>query len=171
MSDYWISDAQNRVLGPVGLEVIGHLVRAGRLKNLTRASRDGQHFAELRAFPEVAALIEAASTAQRMEQDRQEARRLSEQLEALRGKPVHEVFGLAPDASIDAFRASFFSLVRRFYPERLPREADGELRQAYGAMFSLLSRLMAQIEQRARPVVGLNVGRRGALGCKESRVD
>jgi uncharacterized protein (TIGR02266 family) len=151
MSDYWISDAQGRVLGPIGLEVLRHLVQAGRLRDLTEASRDGRHFAELRSFPEVANLIAEASTTHREEQDKQEALRLVEELQTLRGKQVHEVFGLPEDASIDAFRASFFSMVKRFYPARLPQETHEELRQAYAAMFHFLSRLMEQIEHRAVP--------------------
>lgn len=151
MSDYWISDAQGRVLGPVGLEVLRHLVMAGRLRDLTEASRDGRNFAALTSFPEVTSLVEEARLLQRAAEDREEALRLVEQIEALRGKQVHEVFGLAQNASIDAFRASFFSMVKRFYPARLPQETHEELRQAYAAMFHYLSRLMATIEQRAVP--------------------
>lgn len=153
MSDYWISDAQGRVLGPIGLEVLRHLVQAGRLRDLTAASRDGRTFAALTSFPDVASIIEEANLAQRAAEDQEEARRLVEQLEALRGKQVHEVFGLPENASIDAFRASFFSLVKRFYPARLPEQAHEQLRQAYGSMFQFLSRLMASIEQRATPPV------------------
>lgn len=151
MSDYWISDAQGRVLGPVGLEVLRHLVMAGRLRDLTAASRDGRNFGPLNSFPEVAALIAEATHAQRAEEDRQEARRLVEQIHALQGKQVHEVFGLPENASVDAYRASFFALVKRFYPARLPEQTHEELRQAYAAMFHFLSRLMASIEQRATP--------------------
>ncbi|NPC80799.1 hypothetical protein HPC49_21560, partial [Pyxidicoccus fallax] len=153
MPDYWISDAHNRVLGPISLDVLRTLLMSGRLRGLTQASRDGRSFAALQSFPEVVSLLQEAANAQQLEQERQEARRLAAHIDTLRGKPVHEVFGLAEDASIDAYRASFFSLVKRFYPARLPREADDELRRAYGAMFYFLSQLMAQIEQRAMPPV------------------
>lgn len=153
MSDYWISDAHQRVLGPIGLEVLRTLLMSGRLRGLTQVSRDGRNFAAVQSVPEVAALLQEAANAHQLEQDRQEARKLAAQIEALRGKPVHEVFGLAENASIDAYRASFFALVRRFYPARLPSKADDELRNAYASMFYFLSQLMAQIEQRAMPPV------------------
>jgi uncharacterized protein (TIGR02266 family) len=153
MSDYWISDAHQRVLGPISLEVLRTLLTSGRLRGLTQVSRDGRNFAALQSFPEVVALIQEAANAHQLEYDRQEARKLAAQIEALRGKPVHEVFNLPENASIDAYRASFFSLVKRFYPARLPNKADEELRNAYRAMFSFLSQLMAQIEQRAMPPV------------------
>ncbi len=149
MSDYWIRDSHQRVLGPIGLDVLRRLLMAGRLRGLTQVSRDGRDFAALQSFPEVASLLQEAASAHQLEQDRQEAHRLAAKIDALRGKPVHEVFGLAENASIDAYRASFFTMVKQFYPARLPREADEELRQAYGSMFSFLSRLMAQIEHRA----------------------
>lgn len=151
MSDYWFSDSHQRVLGPISLEVLRHLLMSGRLRGLARVSRDGRNFAALQSFPEVAALVQEAANARQLEQDRQEARQLAAQIETLRGKPVHEVFGLAENASIHAYRASFFSMVKRFYPARLPLEADEELRKAYGSMFSFLSQLMARIEQRAMP--------------------
>lgn len=150
MDDYWIRDAQGRVLGPIGLEVLRELVKAGRLRSIRQASRDGRHFSELTSFPEVSFAIHEALQAQQVEESRQEARHLTEQLRAMEGKQVHEVFGLPPDASINAFRASFFALVRRFYPDRLPSEAPEELRRAYGEMFHFLSGLMSRIEQRAQ---------------------
>ena len=39
MADYWIGDAEGRVLGPVSLDVIHELVSSGRLTRVTRASR------------------------------------------------------------------------------------------------------------------------------------
>src|SRR5262249_3564704 len=75
-----------------------------------------------------------------------EAERLLAEMTALKTKPVHEVFGLQPDASIDAYRASFFALVRRFYPERIPSTPEPGLKQAYAEMFQLLSKLMTQVE-------------------------
>jgi uncharacterized protein (TIGR02266 family) len=149
MSDYWIRDVEGRVLGPIGLEVLHHLVKAGRLNGLTRASRDGRHFDVLQSFPEVASVIAEALHADRAEWEQQEARRLREQLQVLRGKPAHEVFGLPERASLDAFRGAFFAMVRRFYPARLPSEAQETLRQAHGEMSVFLSQLMAQLEQRA----------------------
>ncbi len=151
MSDYWISDEQDRVLGPIGLEVLHELVKAGRLHGLTRVSRDGRHFGELQSFPEVASVIAEAQYADRAEWEQQEARRLTGQLQELRGKPVHEVFGLPEGASLDAFRATFFSMVRRFYPARLPSGAHAALRRAYREMFHFLSGRMAQVEQRVAP--------------------
>ncbi len=148
MSRYWVCDAMGRVLGPVGLEALWHLVLTGRLRGVTQASWDGRTFLRLEAFPELSALLEEALHVHQVEQEGQEARRLLAQLEALRDKPAHAVFGLPAEASLELLRAAFFSRVKHFHPARLPRETSDELRQARGAMFEFLSRLMARCEQR-----------------------
>ena len=42
MSNYWIGDSVGRVLGPLTLQSLRELVSSGRLKAVTRASRDGE---------------------------------------------------------------------------------------------------------------------------------
>lgn len=148
MANYWVGDAYGRVLGPLGLETLQELTAAGRLK-IDRASTDGKLFGPLERYPEIARVVAAGAARAKATDGREQARQLSEEIRAMRARPVHEVFNLPADASIDAFRASFFALVKRFYPASLPRDADESLRSAYAEMFQFLSKLMADIERRA----------------------
>ena len=148
MSNYWVGDRAGRILGPVGLEVLQDLIRSGRLLGLDKVSRDGVNFSPLSDFPEVAGIFAERHGQDREAKDRAEAQRISTEIGKLKDRAVHEVFGLKPTDSVDAFRASFFALVKRFYPDRVPKEAHPSLRQAYGEMFHFLSRLMAQVEAR-----------------------
>src|SRR4051812_5843668 len=131
MADYWVGDRAGRRLGPVRFEVLRDLVQSGRLRGLDKVSTDGKTFRALVDFPEIAALF-----AERVEQvqtgeSAREADQLVAEIAAMQSKPVYEVFGLKPDAPIDAYRASFFALVRRYYPERIPSEPQPGLKQAY----------------------------------------
>jgi uncharacterized protein (TIGR02266 family) len=148
MADYWIGDAEGRVLGPVSLDVIHELVSSGRLTRVTRASRDGQVWGTPEAFPEVMALLLHAPRADDLLQsERQEAARVREQLRTMDGRPPHEIFRLDRNASVDAYRNAFFKLVKRFYPDRVRAQAHPELRKAYSDAFHFLSRLMVHIER------------------------
>jgi uncharacterized protein (TIGR02266 family) len=142
MADYWVGDQAGRRLGPVGFEVLRDLINSGRLVWLDKVSRDGATFRPLAEFPEIAALF----AQRRPPGEPGEAQRVLREIGALKSKPISEVFGLSPGDPIDAYRAAFFALVRRFYPERIPKEVNPELRHAYGEMFHFLSRLMAQVE-------------------------
>lgn len=142
MADYWVGDQAGRRLGPVGFEVLRDLINSGRLVWLDKVSRDGVNFRPIAEFPEISGLI----SQKRPPGEPGEAQRVLREIGALKAKSVSEVFGLSPNDPIDAYRAAFFALVRRFYPERIPKEANPELRHAYGEMFHFLSRLMAQVE-------------------------
>jgi uncharacterized protein (TIGR02266 family) len=147
MASYWIGDAEGRVLGPVGLDVVQELVKTGRLQDVTRASTDGQRWGAPEQFPEILALLLHAPKPEMLfELERQEAGRVWEQLRAMQGKPPNELFRLEQDASVDAYRNAFFKLVKRFYPDRVRAQAHPDLRRAYSDAFHFLSRLMVHIE-------------------------
>ena len=81
MAEYWIGDAEGRVLGPVSLDVVQDLVNTGRLTQITRASRDGQSWGPPNAYPEVMALLLNAPPPEALlNSERQEAARVREQL-------------------------------------------------------------------------------------------
>ncbi len=148
MSEYWIGDAEGRVLGPVSLDVVQDLVNTGRLTEITRVSRDGRNWGTPAGFPEVMALLlNAPSPDALLQSERQEAARVREQLRAMQGRPPHEIFRLDRNASVDAYRNAFFKLVKRFYPDRVRAQAHPDLRKAYADAFQFLSRLMVHIEK------------------------
>ena len=77
MAEYWIGDAEGRVLGPVSLDVVQDLVNTGRLTQITRASRDGQSWGPPHAYPEVMALLLNAPPPEALlNSERQEAARV-----------------------------------------------------------------------------------------------
>ncbi len=146
MAEYWVGDRGGRRLGPVRLEVLRDLIKSGRLRGLDKVSIDGTTFKALAEFPEIAALFQEREAEAARPEVKGEAPRLLAEINALKSKQVYEVFGLKPDDPIDAYRAKFFALVRRFYPERIPKDPQPGLREAYAEMFQLLSKLMAQVE-------------------------
>ncbi|MGO8971614.1 MAG: PilZ domain-containing protein [Myxococcaceae bacterium] len=146
-SSYWIGDAEGRVLGPVGLDVVQELVNTGRLQDVTRASTDGHRWGTPEQFPEILALLlHAPKPEVLLELERQEAGRVWEQLRTMQGRTPHELFHIEQDASVDAYRNAFFKLVKRFYPDRVRAQAHPDLRRAYSDAFHFLSRLMVHIE-------------------------
>ena len=148
MPEYWIGDAEGRVLGPVSLDVVQDLVNTGRLMEIIRVSRDGRNWGAPASFPEVMTLlVNAPSPDSLLQSERQEAARVREQLRAMQGRPPHEIFRLDRNASVDAYRNAFFKLVKRFYPDRVRAQAHPDLRKAYGDAFQFLSRLMVHIER------------------------
>lgn len=148
MPEYWIGDAEGRVLGPVSLDVVQDLVNTGRLTQITRASRDGRNWGTPASFPEVMALLLNAPPSEvLLQSERQEAARVREQLRGMQGRPPHEIFRLERNASVDAYRNAFFKLVKRFYPDRVRAQAHPDLRTAYSDAFQFLSRLMVHIER------------------------
>ena len=146
-SSYWIGDAEGRVLGPVGLDVLQELVNTGRLQDVNRASTDGRRWGAPEQFPEILALLlNAPKPEALLELERQEAGRVWEQLRSMQGKAPHELFRIEQGAPVDAYRNAFFKLVKRFYPGRVRAQAHPDLRRAYSDAFHFLSRLMVHIE-------------------------
>jgi len=145
-AEYWVGDRGGRRLGPVRLEVLRDLIKSGRLRGLDKVSTDGATFKALAEFPEIAVLFQEREADAARAGGAGEAQRLMAEINALKSKPIYEVFGLKPDDAIEAYRAKFFALVRRFYPERIPKDPQPGLREAYAEMFQLLSKLMAQVE-------------------------
>ncbi|HCF56855.1 MAG TPA: TIGR02266 family protein [Myxococcales bacterium] len=154
MANYWIGDAKSRVLGPITMEALSQLVGSGRIHGIVKVSTDGTNWAPIEQYPEIARLqAEHAGEALRA-YERKEAQRLREQLATMKGRPSHEIFGLAQDATVEAHRAAFFRLVKQFYPDRLSADSAPELRAISGEIFLFLSGLMASIEKRAAAPAG-----------------
>jgi len=147
--NYWIGDSVGRVLGPLTLQALRELVGSGRLKAVTKASRDGNTWIPIQDFEEVRDLVAATKPPPEKEQ----AEKLRAQLRQLQAlKTPHEVFGVKPGASLDELRLAFFKQAKRFSPEHLAPEASQELRRASQEMFDFLSQKMREAEA-ARPAV------------------
>jgi uncharacterized protein (TIGR02266 family) len=148
-NNYWISDTVGRVLGPLTLQALRDLIGSGRLKAVTRASRDGSTWIPIQNFEEVRDLISTAAPPPEKQQA-EKIRTLLRQLQAL--KTPHEIFGVKPGANLDELRLAFFKLARRYSPEHLLPDTAQELRRASQEMFDFLSQKMREAEA-ARPAV------------------
>lgn len=149
---FWVGDKFGRVMGPAPLKVIRDLVARGRLQALTRASRDGKVFHELKDVPEVYEAVHPdAPAASTPSANLEEARRLEGELSRLRQLQARERLGAPPRSSIAECRAAFFAAVKRYHPSRLPPDAPVALAEAYAGMAQLLSEAMAEIEAEASP--------------------
>ncbi len=147
MAEFWIADAAGRVLGPVGLTVLEDLTTTGRLKDLVRASRDGKNWKPLSEIPELARLGVAPAPADRRSQESETARHHRALLEQMQGRPAHELFKVARGAALQEYRSAFFSMVKRYYPDRLPADVDPALHKACEDVFLFLAGAMAQFEK------------------------
>lgn len=151
MADYWIRDAEGRVLGPVGLGVIGDLMKAGRLTGISQVSRDGQSWSPVAQVPELLQATAPQPAADRRAGERAQAQKLLAQLEALRVRPAHEVFKVERDAPLETYREGFFKISKKFHPDVVPADVDPELRQACAVAYRFFSGLMARVENDRRP--------------------
>jgi len=83
VSNYWIGDSLGRVLGPLTLQSLRELVGSGRLKAVTRASRDGSSWVPIEQLNEVRDLLAAAASAASPAAEQQQAERLRQQVQAM----------------------------------------------------------------------------------------
>ncbi len=155
MSNYWIGDSVGRVLGPLTLDSLRELVRSGRLKAVTRASRDGSAWEPIAEFREVKDLMAAARP--NLVNEQQQAEQLRQQLCLMQDLPTHQLFGVKPEAPVEEFRGAFFRLSRRYSPEHLGADTAPELRKVHADMCELFARRMREAEAQrgtARPAPG-----------------
>lgn len=171
MSNYWIGDSLGRVLGPLTLQSLRELVGSGRLKAVTRASRDGSSWVPIEQLNEVRDLLAAAASAASPAAEQQQAERLRQQVQALRNAPAHQVFGVKSDAPLEELRGAFFRLARRYSPEHLSAHTHPELRKAHAEIAELLARRMreveAQLTPRATPVAGTGTPPKGSRAAQQ----
>jgi uncharacterized protein (TIGR02266 family) len=144
-NSYWIGDAAGRVLGPLTLQALRDLIGSGRMRAVTRASRDGNTWISLQELDEVKDLVAAAKPSPGS--DKQKAEQIRAQLRQLQSlKTPNEIFGVKPGASLDELRLAFFKQAKRFSPDHLPPETAQELRRAAQEMFDFLSQKMREAE-------------------------
>lgn len=149
--EYWLADSEARVLGPIGLEVIHTLHARGKLQDVRAVSRDGRKFVPLREMPELQAVLSAPVTITDAQRAQEEAtRQIREWLASIQNRSSHEIFKVPHQASRDAWRAAFFSLVHRYVPSRLPPDTTAELRLACEDAFLALSERMVEVERQFR---------------------
>ncbi len=147
---YWLADSEARVLGPVSVEVIRDLATRGKLSDVRAVSKDGHQFVPLREVPELEAALAPPKGDDVARAQFDATRQIREWLASIVGRPTHEVLRLPPNASKEATRAAFFTLVHRYLPSRLPAEATPELRLACEDAFLVLSERMVDLERQAR---------------------
>ena len=147
MSEYWLADGDARVLGPIGLEVLKDLASAGKLTEVRAVSRDGRTFAPVATFPEVASALGPRGADQASKDQSSAVGRLRAWLEEIRPQQTHEIFRVPQTAGVPAYRAAFFTLVKRFYPDRLAPDATMDLRVACEDVFLFLSARMLELER------------------------
>jgi uncharacterized protein (TIGR02266 family) len=146
-TNYWIGDSIGRVLGPLTLQSLRELIGSGRLKAVTRASRDGSSWEPIEQFNEVKDLLGELKANPAAEQ--QQAERLRQQLRQMQGMPAHQLFGLKPDAPVEELRGAFFRLAKRYSPEHQGPDTHPELRKVHAEVFELLSSRMREAETQA----------------------
>lgn len=155
---YWLADSEARVLGPVTLDVVRDLSLKGKLHDVRAVSRDGKSFVPLREMPELhAVLSQPAHAGEALKAQSQAAQQIRDWLGSIQGRATHEVFRVPSNASRDAWRAAFFSLIHRYVPSRLPPDASAELRIACEDAFLHLSERMVEIEKMFRTPPGASV--------------
>lgn len=158
MANYWIGDTAGRVLGPLTLQALRDLIGSGRLRAVTRASRDGNTWTPIQDFDEVKDLVAAAKPSPAA--DKQQAEQLRTRLRELQAlKTPQEIFGVKPGSNLDELRLAFFRMAKRFSPEHLAPDTAQELRRASQEMFDFLSQKMREAESRpvGTPVRGTPV--------------
>src|SRR5450432_5927 len=124
------------------------LASAGKLADVRAVSRDGRSFAPLSKFPEVTAALGPRMPGAVQAEQQAAIHRLRQWLGEIRNQPAHDVFRVPENSSPDTFRAAFFALVKRFYPDRLAAEATVELRRACEDVFLALSQKLLDVERR-----------------------
>jgi hypothetical protein len=153
-TEYWLSDSEARVLGPIGLGVVRNLHVRGTLSDVRAVSRDGKSFVPLREMPELQSVLAAPVTVDDTTRAQVDAtRQIRNWLASIQNRPSHELFKVPADASREAWRAAFFALVHRYVPSRLPADTTPELRLACEDAFLALSERMVDVEKRFRAPV------------------
>jgi hypothetical protein len=147
MSQWWVADSEARVLGPVSLEVLTEAAAAGKLKDVRVASPDGKNFSPLAQFPEVQKALQPRKYEQVVAEQNQAIERLKAWVVSAKTMPFLQLLGLPESASGETVRATFFNLLQRFYPDRLPGDATPALRRACEDAFLALSDKMINFER------------------------
>ena len=150
MANFWICDSANRILGPLGLGTLRELVASGRVRELSRISRDGSRWQTLEEVPEVANVVAEGAAEGGARAQKFKAAQIRSRLASMRGRKAHEVFGIARGSTLDHYRTAFFRLVKPFHPDKLSHDTHTDLRAASEEMFKFLSTLMVEAEAELR---------------------
>jgi uncharacterized protein (TIGR02266 family) len=139
------------VLGPLTLQALRELIGSGRLKAVTRASRDGTSWLPIEQLNEVKDLLSANAARPQPANELQQAERLRQQLRQMQGLPAHQLFGVQPNAPLEELRGAFFRVAKRFSPEHHSPDTHPELRKAAAEVYELLARRMREAEASTPP--------------------
>jgi uncharacterized protein (TIGR02266 family) len=146
MANYWICDSENRILGPLAVGTVRELVASGRVREISKVSKDGSRWQPLQEIPEVARAL-AEGLAEGGERTQKfKAAEIRSRLASMRGRKAHEIFGIPRHAALDHYRTAFFRLVKPFHPDKLAEDTHPDLRSASVEMFKFLSTLMVEAE-------------------------
>jgi uncharacterized protein (TIGR02266 family) len=104
--------------------------------------KDSESWQRLEQVPEVAAALATA-----VELPNLEVARIRSWLAEFRDRPIHDVFGVGRDASLEQYRVAYFRMVKAYHPARLPAGSPAELHSACVEMFQFLAKLMAAAER------------------------
>src|SRR5215475_13985244 len=146
MANYWICDSSNRILGPLGLGTLRELVASGRVRELSKVSRDGSRWQTLDEVPEVSRVVTEGAAEGGERAQKFKAAQIRSRLAAMRGRKAHEIFGIARASTLDHYRTAFFRLVKPFHRDKLSGDTHPDLRAANEEMFKFLSTLMVEAE-------------------------
>lgn len=146
-TEYWLADAENRVLGPVSIDIVRDLSVRGKLAEVRAVSNDGRTFKPVSEFPDLVKVLAPASGEEQSKAQAETTRQIRGWLDLVKDRPTAEVFKVPPGASREAWRAAFFALVYRYVPNRLPPDATPELRLACEDAFLHLSERMVDLER------------------------
>jgi hypothetical protein len=153
--EYWLADAEARVLGPVGLEIVRDLAVRGKLAEVRAVSKDGRTFVPVSEVPEILTVLSPGTAEERAKAQAETARQIRNWLDLVKDRQSTEVFKVSPGTSREGWRSAFFALVHRYVPGRLPPDATPELRLACEDAFLHLAERMVDLERlfRASQVV------------------
>jgi uncharacterized protein (TIGR02266 family) len=146
MANYWICDSANRILGPLAVGTVRELVASGRVREISKVSKDGNRWVSVEGIPEVAQALAEGLAEGGARSEKFRAAQIRSRLASMRGRKAHEIFGIPRSAALDHYRTAFFRLVKPFHPDKLAEDTHPDLRSASVEMFKFLSTLMVEAE-------------------------
>jgi hypothetical protein len=146
MDDWYLQDAEGRVVGPVGGAVAADLLRE-RPGLFTHVSSDAVNWVALRAST-VTRLAPAEPPQARRQREEQRAQHALLELDRFQELRPNELFGVPWNASLADHQRGYQALASRFDPASLPADTAPALRDAYLTVYRHLAGVMNKVESR-----------------------